>query len=69
MNMSSYEVRLVGLFLTRRLLMWFGVRVAEQELELQLSDSTIRKIAFAVEPRQLALNVCAQRVFFVNDIH
>jgi hypothetical protein len=31
--------------------------VAEQELELHLSDSTIDKIAFAVEPRQLALNV------------
>jgi hypothetical protein len=43
---------------------WFGalidrwlVCITEQELELLLSDSTIRKIAFAVEPRQLALNV------------
>jgi hypothetical protein len=34
-----------------------GVRIAEQELELHLSDSTIRKIAFAIEPRQLVLNV------------
>jgi hypothetical protein len=31
--------------------------IAEQELELHLSDSTIDKITFAVEPRQLALNV------------
>jgi hypothetical protein len=37
--------------------MWFGVRIAAQELELHLSDSTIHKITFAVEPRQLALNV------------
>jgi hypothetical protein len=39
--------------------MWFGVRIAEQELELHLSDSTIDKITFAVEPRQLALKVHA----------
>jgi hypothetical protein len=31
--------------------------IIEQELELHLSDSTIDKITFAVEPRQLALNV------------
>jgi hypothetical protein len=33
--------------------MWFGVRTTEQELVVRAS----RKIAFAVEPRQLALNV------------
>jgi hypothetical protein len=57
MNASSFEVRLLLLLLLTRLSMWFGVRITEQELELHLSDSTIRKLAFAVEPRQLTLNV------------
>jgi hypothetical protein len=38
--------------------MWFGVRISEQELEFNLSCSKFNyKIALAVEPRQLALNV------------
>jgi hypothetical protein len=45
------------MFMLDTLIDVFGVRIAEQELELHFSDSTIRKITFAVEPRQLALDV------------
>jgi hypothetical protein len=55
MNASSYEVRLMIVFDT--LIDVVCLCITEQKLELHLTDSTIRKITFAVEPRQLALNV------------
>jgi hypothetical protein len=54
-NARSYEVRLMIVFDTS--IDVVGVYIPEQELELHLPDSTIDKITFAVEPRQLALNV------------
>jgi hypothetical protein len=54
-NASSYDVRLMIVFDT--LIDVVCLCITEQKLELHLSDSTIRRIAFAVEPRQLALSV------------
>jgi hypothetical protein len=55
MNASSYEVRSTFVFVA--LIDCWLVWIAEQELVVHLSDSTIRQFAFAVEPRQLALSV------------
>jgi hypothetical protein len=40
--------------------------VVEKVLEVHLSDSTIHEIVFAVEPRQLALNVCVVVVVCIS---
>jgi hypothetical protein len=55
MNAGSYEVRLMFVFDAS--IDVVGVCIPEQELELHLEYSRVRKIAFAVEPRQSALNV------------
>jgi hypothetical protein len=55
MNASSFEVRLNIIFDMLIDVIWLCI--TEQELELHRSSATMCKIAFAVEPRQLALNV------------
>jgi NADH/NAD ratio-sensing transcriptional regulator Rex len=55
-NARSYEVRLMIVFDTS--IDVVGVYIPEQELELHMmDDARVRKITFAVEPRQLALKV------------
>jgi hypothetical protein len=56
------------LFVNDTLLEVVCLRISEQELELHLSDSTIRKKTFAVEPRQLALKVRLTYFFFVATL-